>query len=163
MNLNVQAQKAADLSTPTENLNASKAIALAFGTGANNGNMEWSDRRTLAASTNETLDLVGVLAAPLSPVVSFSKIKMLLIKNTSDALGTPTIAAIKIEPGATYPPDNCPTIPKLPAGGVVLIACGDADGFLGSLAGGTKDLLKISNLDGSYGCQYDIIIVGESA
>jgi hypothetical protein len=162
VSLAVVSQKALDLSTPQESLSFSKAFALVFGTGALAANQQFSDRRTLNASANETLDLVGALTNGFGGTISLAKVKAIIIRNTSDLLASPTIATMKIEPGAT-PPDNCPTIPLLPAGGIAVIACDSADGFLGTLAGGSKDGIKITNLSGSLGLQYDVVFIGESA
>jgi len=162
LSLRAVAQKAINLSTPEEALTKSKTHNLAFGTGAAKANQIWSDRRTLGASADETLDLVGALTNAFGATVSLAKVKAIVIHNRSDEQGTATDAAIKIEPGTT-PPDNCPTIPLLPAGGFAVIACADADGFLGTLAGGSKDGIKITNLDGADAAQYDFIVIGESA
>jgi hypothetical protein len=158
----VVAQKALDLSTPESSISKSKTHSLTFGTGAAKADMVWSDRRALGASANETLDLVGSLTNAFGVTVSFSKIKAILLHNRSDEQGTATDAALKLEPGAA-PPDNSITIPVLPAGGIVLVACSDANGFLGTLAGGSKDGIKITNLDGVDTLSYDIIVIGESA
>jgi len=54
-------------------------------------------------------------------------------------------------------------VPSLPAGGVAMLAVADADGLFGALAAGSKDEIKITNLDGVNAATYEIILWGESA
>jgi|GEM_PF-5041831 len=154
--LQLTAQKAIDLATPQNSITKNETLQTTFGTGAAKADLEFSDSRTLIASANETLDLVGSLSGAFGDTLSFAKIKGLFVKNTSDE------AAIKIEGGAN-PPDNMIDVPSLPAGGVAMLAVADADGLFGALAAGSKDEIKITNLDGVNAATYEIILWGESA
>ncbi len=142
---------------------AQDAIALDYsqafsnGTGAGQASAHWHDQRTLAASATENLDLAGVLTNAFGGVLTFTKIKALVIHaaagNTNDVLvggagsnawvgafGT-TTDVVKVKPGGT----------------LVLIAP-DVNGM--AVVATTGDLLKIANSSSGTGVTYDVIVIG---
>lgn len=168
--LNGSVAKALDLGTPTQSIGLSEALTFAFGTGAGKANQIWHDRRTLAASANEELDLNGSLENPFGQVVSFANIKGILVINRSDeALGAHTATDAEIAIGGAASAEFLGPFQAagdklgVPAGGVFLIATPDASGW--TVAGdyvSTTDKLKITNLDGADEALYDIYLWGES-
>lgn len=135
-----------------------KTVTLTHGTGAGQADRQFTDVRTLAASTSESLDLAGALVNALGGTSVFAKVKMLRIKaaegNTNSVVvgngSTPFIgpfgsdgsAEIVLPPGAVAQFYN-------PAGWAV--------------AAGTGDLLKIANGGSGTSVTYEIEIVGTSA
>lgn len=147
-----------DLGTPTFPFALSLEVALASGTGASQADRVFADQRTLAASATEDLDLAGVLTDAFGAVITFAKIKAVIIKaaaaNTNDvnvtrpaSNGVPIFLAasdgIGVKPGGAF-------AWFFPGTGVTVTA-------------GTGDLLTLTNSAGSTGVTYDIVILGTSA
>lgn len=135
------------------------SIVQAFGdgTGADQAQKLWTDQRTLAASATEDLDLAGGVSDVFGNVLTFTKVKALVIKaaagNTNNVLvgGASSNGFITPFGGATH------TVTVRPGGTLVLIAP-DATGY--AVTAGTGDLLKIANSAGSTGVTYDITVIG---
>jgi hypothetical protein len=132
------------------------SAALANGTGANKAQVSWHDRRTLATTTSENIDLSGALSGAFG-VTTFTKIKALCIKVNT------TTAGYRLEVGKAVanafdalfcdPTDAI----KVQAGGVLLLWA-PVDGY--TVTGDTADILKINNPSGGT-ISYDIIVIGE--
>lgn len=130
------------------------------GVGYNEADLVFSDTRSLAASSNEDLDLVGGFTDGLGNTVSPAKIKALIIENlnTDDQVLTIKAAAsngwagfistsgIYLGPGSS----QCPGIyaQVAPKGR--------------SITGGTGDLLNVANASGNT-CSYRITVVATSS
>ena len=67
---------AKDLSTVTDPLALSKSIPLASGTGANQADLLFHDQRTIAASSNDDLDLADRYRIHLETRLLSSKLKL---------------------------------------------------------------------------------------
>jgi hypothetical protein len=151
---------ALDLATASVPLQLSRALALANGVGANQADRIFHDRRTLAASATEDLDLAGVLLDPFGAAITFAKIRALLIAadaaNTNNVLvgGASANGFVSWVGGATH------TVTVRP-GGLLLLTAPDATAY--AVTAATADLLKIANSAGGTGVTYDIVIIGASA
>jgi hypothetical protein len=147
-----------DLGTPVLPFALATAISLTNGTGAAQADRVFTDTRTLAASATEDLDLAGVLTDAFGAVITFAKIKAVVIKaangNTNDvnvaraaANGVPLFVAagdgLGIKPGGSFAWFCSGT-------GVTVTAA-------------TGDLLTITNSAGGTGVTYDVVIIGTSA
>ncbi|AQZ67638.1 unnamed protein product [[Actinomadura] parvosata subsp. kistnae] len=148
-----------DLSTPSSVIKLARQIAFSEGAGAGAANMIWSDRRTVAASATDAIDLAGSLTGPFGTTLTFARIKMLLVLaasgNTNNvnvvmpaSNGAPLFLAagdgIGVKPGGMfwwYDPS---------AAGVVV-------------TGGTGDLLNLVNSGAGTSVTYDVVIVGASS
>lgn len=148
-----------DLSTPTNLVKIAKQMSFAQGSGVGQADMIWSDKRTIAASGTDALDLAGSLSGPFGGTLTFARIKMVIltaaIGNTNNcnvvqpaSNGTPLFLAtgdgIAVKPGGTFlwfDPS---------AGGVVVTAA-------------TGDLLNIVNSGAGTGVTYDIHLIGASS
>ena len=147
-----------DLETPTSASTYAAMIDLATGTGAGQADMTWSDQRTLAGSASEDLDLAGVLTGPFGNVLTFARVKGLLIKaastNTNDvvfsrtATGIPLLAAsgdaLSVKPG-----------------GLFLWVAPNAAGV--AVTAATADTITVANSAGGTSVTYDVIVIGASA
>ena len=149
----------ADFANPTFRLPAQPKIVLLSGTGPNQADVLFSDQRTLAASANEDIDLVGALNDPLGQLVSVAKLKALLIRaaagNTNNVIvgGAPLNAVAGIFGAVTH-------TAIVPPGGVFEWAA-PGDGI--TLTAGTADLFRIANSGAGSSVTYDIVAVGTSA
>lgn len=150
---------ALDLSTVTDPLAYTQRTTLTSGTAANQADMLWHDRRTLAASATEDLDLAGVLVNGLGDTQTFARVKGFLVfaaaANTNNvqvtrpaANGVPLFIAagdgVNVRPGGT-----------------LLIIAPDATGY--AVTAATGDLLTFTNSGAGTTVTYDVVIIGASA
>lgn len=145
------------------NLSKTLGASLAQGTGAGQADVVYWAERTLAASTNEDLDLTGTaLQDPLGTNIALARIKAFIIgaaagnannvvvgnaasNGVAGLFGAVTHTAI-VRPGA-----------------VVCWICGLADATGYAITAGTADLLRVANSAGGTSVTYDIVIIGASA
>jgi len=168
LDLSAIVQKAIDLATPNVPLKiAEKVLALTFGTGVSKANQVWWDRRTLAKTASEELDLAGGQTNAFGGTVTFANVKAILVFNRSDkALGahTATDAVISVGGAAANefqgPFEAATDAIRVPAGGMMLITNPSAAGW--TVTATDADLLKILNKDADDEALYDIVLVGES-
>ncbi|MEE4598224.1 hypothetical protein V2J94_41385 [Streptomyces sp. DSM 41524] len=151
-----------DLGTASAPLNLRRAVSLASGTGAGKADKVFSDRRTLAASASEDLDLAGVLLDAFGGSITFARIKGLIISaadgNSNNVIvgGASSNGFVSWVGGATH------TVTVRPGGTLALMAGGaDATGY--AVTAGTADLLHIANSGGSTSVTYDVVLIGASA
>jgi len=132
----------------------------ATGTGDNQQDLAWSDRRTLTA-TSEQLDLRGVLTAAIGgAALAFVEVRGIMIVNRSTAAGSLLSVGGGANPafgglfGATG------DIIKVPAGGCFFWHAPLDGGGLVTTAG-TADMLTMDS--GAATITYDVVIWGVSA
>jgi len=173
--LAIKAEKALDESTPKDdfNLTASDIFKSTLSTGLKSDQF-WHDRRALAASANEELDLAGSLTNAFGGTVTFAEVRWICIINTSSKAtlgGAETDAQIQIGGAAANDaplffadPSDKATLdagPEGEDGSFMLWTNSGVTGWV--VTAGTQDLLKIENLDGVDAAEYVIAIGGESA
>ncbi|MCI0351567.1 MAG: hypothetical protein L0Z53_19260 [Acidobacteriales bacterium] len=148
---------ALDLSTVTDNATVDYGDSLASGTGLDQCDLKFHDRRTLSATTEE-LDLAGSLTDAFGQTITFAKVKGILIHNRNTTAGQTLIiggAAANAFPLFTDVTDKYTLGPD-----------GKFLAWEPSLAGkavtaGTGDKLKLDA--GANTVTYDIVIFGTSA
>jgi hypothetical protein len=129
---------------------------LTNGTGAGQASMSWSDQRTLTASATENLDLAGSLTSAFGATITFTKIKLILVRasvlnnaannvNVSRGSSNGVAAFLAASDGMT-----------LSAGGVFLWF--DPAGV--TVGAGTSDILTITNSAGTNSVVYDVVLIG---
>ncbi len=154
-----------DLVTSDSKIKNTQEIDFTDGAGANKAEEAWSDTRSIAASTTDSLDLSGTaLTNAFGVDIAFTKIKAIMIKSAAANGSTLTI--------------TCPTGDGveglflalgdgmlLRPGGVFIIIAPDATGYPVSGTSPIRDQLDIINNDSSSPgtASYDIIIVGETS
>lgn len=149
------------LTTRSAPLTIRKAVLLSSGTGVGKADRAYAGRRTLAASASEDLDLAGVLLDDLSAVVTFARVKVLVVRaaetNTNNVIvgGAATNTFVGPFGAATH------TLAVRPGEAKVICATGDATAY--PVTAGTGDLLKIANSGAGSTVTYDIVIIGASA
>lgn len=150
---------ALDLATVSDPLTVSERIRLTSGTGAGSADMLWHDRRTLAGSATEDLDLAGVLVGAFGNTLTFARVKGLIVKasptNTNDVQVSRT--ATNGVPLFLAASDGLPVRP----GGLLAWVAPDAAGVV--VTAGTGDKLTFTNSAGSTSVTYDVVIIGASA
>lgn len=153
--------KTVDLANPTQVVNYSKKVTLGSGTGAGNADLMWNDQRTINASSNDDLDLVGSLTDALGTTFSPVRIKGLIVTAATANVNNVVLGAaaatqwaallgttgtVQVRPGATF---------------AVFTGIADATGYV--CAAGATDLFRVANGGAGTSVTYDIIVVGVSA
>jgi hypothetical protein len=161
-------KKTIDLSTGDAPLNINEAMALAFGTAADQADQIWWDRRELGETASENLDLAGSLLNAFGVAVTFSKVKAIIVINRSDQnIGAFTATDAEITVGGAAatecmgPFDAAGDAIKVAAGGMFMVTRPDATGW--AVVTGTGDILKVANNDAGDHALYDIVLIGVSA
>ncbi|GAA4684543.1 hypothetical protein [Streptomyces youssoufiensis] len=152
--------KALDLTAAQDNLTFRRAVTLADGTTAGKADRVFHDRRTLAASATEDLDLAGVLLDAFGATITFARVKGLFISaaaaNTNSVIVGAATNAWSTLLSATG------TLTLRPGASVGAMA-GPADATAYAVTAATGDLLKVANSGAGSSVTYDIVIVGASA
>lgn len=141
------------------------ALTLSDGVAADQADRFYYGERTVASGANDDLDLAaGNLTDPFGNVLTFAKIKTLLIIN-APKIGAANTTNLTIG-GGTNPVTGLlggttPTLgPMKP--GEVLLRHASALAGLCSVTGATADILRIANSAGA-SATYQIAIIGTSA
>lgn len=147
---------AAGLGTADDPISLDWTQNLASGTGANQSSNMFHDRRTLAPSGTESLDLAGSLTNRFGTTLTFTKIK---------AVGIKAAAANTNSVQVTRPASNGLVLFlaasdgfALTPGAFSLFVFPDANGV--AVTAATGDLLTITNSAGGTSVTYDIFIFG---
>ena len=152
--------KVLDLATISDPLSLEKILNLTNGTGKDQADQLFHDKRTLTASATENLDLAGVLTDAFGTVMTFARIKGIIIvaaagnTNNVQVGGAATNAFVNWVANAT-------DIINVRPNGVFAIFAPGATAYVVTVA--TGDILKIANSGAGSSVTYDIIIVGASA
>lgn len=151
---------AAGLATPQQPLQLASNIPLSSGTGANQADKLYSATRTLTASSAEDLDLAGTLTDAFGSVITFARVKALLIRaaaaNTNNVIvgGAGSNGFVSWVGAATH------TVTVRP-GGLLFLAAPDATAY--AVTPATADLLHVANGSSGSSVTYDVVIIGSSA
>jgi hypothetical protein len=146
---------ALDLGTAILPIDVSQAFSLADGTGADQANKYFSDRRSLVGpGSTEDLDLAGGLTDAFGSVITMTKIKAIFFRNNA-ASNTFTISRPAANGLALFAAASDAI--TIRPGGIFLWACSESTAI--AVTAGTGDLLTITK-SGSGTDTYDIVLVG---
>ncbi|MFD9444951.1 hypothetical protein [Streptomyces sp. NPDC060001] len=158
---NASLSAALDLATATAPLQVRKAVSLSSGTGAGQADKVFSDRRTLAASATEDLDLAGVLLDVFGAAITFARIKGIVISAAAGNTNNVIVGAASATQWATLL-NAAGTVTLRPGASFCAIA-GAADATGWAVTATTGDLLKVANSGAGTSVTYDIVLIGASA
>jgi hypothetical protein len=147
-----------DLGTVAAKIARSMGIVLGDGAGAGQANRMVSDTRTLAASSNEDLDLAGGLLDAFGVAVTFARVKLLLIAAAAGNTNNVVVGAAAATQWTTLL--NAAGTVTLRPGELMVVACGPADSVGHTVTAGTGDLLRVANSGAGTSVTYDIIVIG---
>ena len=141
----------------------SAVLETTLGTGANQADILWTAQRTVNASTNDDIDLAGVLTNAFGATITVAELVAILIIN-APLTGTANLSNLTIG-GGTNPVTGflggtTPTVGPIRPGGFFLIGCGDAAG-IGGVTAGTGDILRVANGAGG-AATYQIAVIGRT-
>ncbi|MEV8042458.1 hypothetical protein AB0P02_01255 [Streptomyces griseoluteus] len=152
---------AIDLGVSRAPQSLSRQMQLGNGTGAGKADKVFSDRRTIAASANDDLDLAGVLLDAFGATITFARVKGLFIAAAAANTNNLIVGAAATNPwaallGATG------TLTVRP-GGFVAVGTGQTDATGYTVTPSTGDMLRVTNGGAGSSVTYDIHIIGASA
>lgn len=128
------------------------------GTAADQADTIFHDRRTIAASGSDDLDLAGSLTNSFGAAATFADVRLILVaaasSNTNNVIVGGDANALLFGGAAAH------TVTIRP-GGLFLLAARDATAY--AVTASTGDILQIANSAGSTEVVYDIVIIGASA
>lgn len=135
--------------------------ALVQGTGLDQADLLWHDRRTLAGGASEELDLTGGLTASVSgAALTFARVKGIVLKNRSLA----TDATLSVGGAASQAFSACfgagDDVLKIGPDGLVVLWNPSAAGY--AVTDGSSDRLKFAAA-GAGSLEYDVLIFGASS
>lgn len=145
---------------------------LASGIAVGQADLIFHDQRTLTASSNEDLDLIGtMLQDAFGANLALVKLKGLVVaaRGVTDVNGnviTPNVNNVVVGAAASNAwaalLNSTGTVTLRP-GAVLAAFAGDTDSAGYAVTAGTGDLLRVANSAGGSSVTYDIIVVGTSA
>lgn len=147
-----------DLASQLSPLLYNAQALLTTGNGANQGNLVFSDQRTLAASATEDLDLNGTsLQDAFGANIAFTRVRALIVRASPNNVNNVVVGGAATN-GFIAPFGAAAHTVSVRPGGVLCLLAPDATGYLVTAA--TADLLRIGNSGGGSAVDYDIIIIG---
>lgn len=158
LNINAVETGANDMGTPSFSLARQFLQAFTNGAAANMIDRIFCDNRTIAAATNDDLDLAGALTGPLGAACVFARVKLLCVQNPSGNDGNVEVGGAAAAQFATIFGDVSDKILIKP-GGLLLLYAPDAAGYV--VTATTADILRIRNA-GSASQNVPVIIGGSS-
>jgi hypothetical protein len=151
-----QHDKVLSLSTVADRGSLTAKDDLAYGTGLNQADILWHDRRTLATEASEALDLTNALVDALGQTLTFSAIKGLLIQNRATEAGHEILVGGGSQAWASWLGASGDVVRIGPAG-VLLVWNPSAAGY--AVSDGSADQLRIENPSDAE-ISYDILLLG---
>lgn len=150
---------AGDIETASSRIDTADALTYNDGTGAGQANLVWSDRRTLAPSANESLDLAGSLSGLLG-AANFAAVKFIKI-SAAPGNANNVVVSRPASNGVPFVDADEKVCPDIRPGGKFEWGSPDAAGVV--VTPSTGDLLNIANSGGTTDVVYDIVIIGNAA
>lgn len=141
--------------TRKANIDFEKTITLGDGVGADQFDLQWRDRRTVADGVPDDIDLAGVLLDGLGTTLTFVEIVAIIISKVS---GTgPLEVGGDAAPLVNWVADGSDIIN---VGELLVLTKADAGGY--GVTATTGDILQIAN-NGGDSVVYDIVVLGRGS
>ena len=132
---------------------------MADGTSASQADLLFSDKRTIAASSTEDIDLAGSLSDAFGATLTFVKVKAIIVTAATANTNNVTVSPASSN-GFNGPFNAAADLVAIPPGGSFVVTA-PVTGW--TVTASTGDLLTIANSGAGTGVTYDIVIVGTSA
>ncbi|MFF3310484.1 hypothetical protein [Streptomyces sp. NPDC002952] len=152
---------ALDLGTAKAPQSFNRSVTLGSGTAAGKADRVFADRRTLAASATEDLDLAGVLLDAFGAAITFVRVKGLFISAAAANVNNVIVGASATNTWSTLL--NATGTVTLRPGATLGAMAGVTDPTGYAVTASTGDLLKIANSGAGTSVTYDIFVIGASA
>lgn len=154
--------KTPGLTVPSTNLPVNRLVQLIDGTTAGKADRIYAATRTIAASSNDDLDLAGVLADDFGQTITFARVKALYVAAAASNANNVVVGAAASNPWVGLLTATG-TITIRPGAFSVPVCCGVADATGYAVVAGTGDILRVANGGASTSVTYDIAVIGASA
>lgn len=151
--------RTAEIGKSSDSFDGYGAKVLANGTGQDQADQVFRDRRTIVASGNENLDLNALTDPVTGAAINFAKIKAILIRAAAANTNNVVVGAAASNPFLGPLGGTAPTLTLKPGDSVLLAA--PKDGW--SSANGASDQLKVANSGSGTAVDYEIVLIGTSA
>lgn len=147
-----------DVGTGRHAVNKTYSTAYTEGTGASQANQMYTDTRTIAASSNDDIDLASGITNAFGTTLLFTSIKGIIVKAASANTNDIIIGGAATNAFETFLGGTNPSILVVP-GGTFALVNPEANGYV--VTADTGDILRLTNAAGGTTVDYDIIIIGE--
>lgn len=148
------------LAALTALISLNQAIPFTSGVAVNQCDLVYTETRTIAASGSATLDLAGSLVDSYGTVITFARIKAIIIialaANTNNVVMGAAAATIFQGPLVS----DTSVLHTRPGGMTVLVA---PDATAWAVGAGSTDMLKFANSGAGTGVTYSLTLLGASA
>ena len=162
LNIVADYTRALDLANTRSPLNKQYTVTLTDGAGAGQANVVFHDRRTLAPSANEDLDLIGTaLTDPAGVALGLVRVKALIVSAAAANVNNVVVGAAAANPWATL--FNATGTATLRPGATLAYFAGSLDATAALVTAGTGDLLRVTNGGAGTSVDYDVIVIGANA
>lgn len=149
------------LTAPASPLAVNRLIQLGDGTAVGKADRLYVATRTIGASSNEDLDLAGVLVDDFAQTITFARIKAIYVAAALANVNNVVVGAAAATQWATLL-NTTGTITLRP-GAFFLAAASVADGTGYAVGAGASDFLRVANSGAGTSVTYDIALIGASA
>lgn len=160
--VNATQANAMDLASASVPLDLQFIASLTNGIGAGQADQIFHDRRTIAASANDDLDLAGTLTNAFGQTVTFAKVKAIVVAAAAANVNNVLVGGDATNTFFTYAVAEGDALILRPGATFALVA-GSADATGYAVTAGTADLLRLSNSGAGSSVTYDVVIIGTSA
>lgn len=153
-----------DFGGPDFNPTLQALVQLADGVAAGQADLLFVDERSVNASSNDDIDLAGVLQSAFGQTITNAELVAILLINAPKA-GAANVSDLTLGGGSNpflgFLAGTTPSVTPIKPGGIFLLACPGAAG-IGTVTAGTGDILRVANGAGGT-AKYQIAIVGRTA
>lgn len=158
VNLSASLASTQDIGSASQSIPLALSQAFANGGAANQALYIFQDTRSVAASTDDDIDLAGSLSDAFGNTLTFATIKAIIVSAASTnggmlELGGDSSTGVAGLFGATADYIN------IAPGGFFVISNPSAAGY--AVTATSADILRISNADSGAAASYNIIIIGD--
>lgn len=147
---------AGDIEAGQSQIDSTHSLKFEDGAGAGKADVQFTDRRTLAASADESLDLSGALESLMSAAV-FKRVKYIEIRAAATNAGN-IVVTRPASNGIPFVDAEAKIFPDIPPGGRA--SWGDPGATGVEVTSSSADLINIANADAVSPATYEIIVIG---
>lgn len=151
---------AVDIGDVAHSLSFTPSITFGDGSGANQITRIFADNRTISASSNDDLDLAGVLVDAIGQTVALARVRGILIRAAAANVNNIVVGGASSNGFISWAGASAHTVIVRP-GGLLLLAAPDATAY--GVTAGTADILRIANSGAGSTVNYDIVILGATS
>jgi hypothetical protein len=145
-----------DLGTPQMPFALNERVTFDPGASAGQANIVFTDTRTIAASSNDDLDLVGVLPHPLGGTITFAVVRSIIVRAAAGNTNNVVIGAAASN--QFVGPFGAATHTLALRPGEEMVVTNRGAGW--TVTAGTGDILRIANGGSGTPVTYDIVLLG---